>query len=69
MTNKEIVDGINGMIALAKKQKVKHYMIVCSVEDFPEVKSVCDRDFPHLRVIKASAVTKGKLYLWDGDDE
>ena len=69
MTNKELIDGINGMIELAKKHHVEHYVIVCSMEDYPEIKAICHTDFPHIMVIGARAVEKGKLYLWDGNDE
>ena len=60
-----MIEVIRKAIEEAKKHHIHHYIIVCNIEDYPEVKAICKDKFPQIRVIWASAVSKGKIYLWD----
>lgn len=60
-----MIEVIKKAIEEAKKHHIHHYIFICSIEDYPEVKAICKDKFPQIRVTWADAVGKGKIYLWD----
>lgn len=60
-----MIEVIKKAIKEAKKHHIHHYIFICSIEDYLEVKAICKDKFPQIRVIWSDAVSKGKIYLWD----
>ena len=56
---------IKKAIEEAKKHHIHHYIFICSIEDYPEVRAICKEKFPQIRVMRSDVVSKGKIYLWD----
>lgn len=64
-----MIEVIKKAIEEAKKHHIHHYIIVCNIDDYPEVKAICKDKFPQIKVVWASAVDKGKVYLWEELEE
>lgn len=52
----------------AREHHLRYFEIICSLADYNEVKAICDSNFPQVRVRWAEAVQKGRIYLWDGEE-
>lgn len=63
-----MIELIRKAIESAREHHLRNYEIICSIADYKEVKEICDRDFPKVRVRFAEAVQNGRIYLWDGEE-
>lgn len=64
-----MIEVIKKAMAEARKHHIHNYVIACNIEEYPEIKAICKRNFPQIRVTYARAIEKGKIYLWDADNE
>ena len=63
-----MIEVIRKAMESARKHHLRNYEIICSLADYNEVKAICDSNFPQVRVRWAEAVQKGRIYLWDGEE-
>lgn len=63
-----MIEVIRKAMESARKHHLRHYEIICSLADYKEVKAICDSNFPQVMVRWAEAVQKGRIYLWDGEE-